>query len=242
MKLVVKENYEEASQYCAEYIINLVKKNPKAILGLATGTSPIGTYKYMIEDHEKNGTSYKDVSTYNLDEYCGLEATHPQSYHYFMRTQLFDHLDIDLKNTHIPDGTKDPAVEGKEYTALLAKHHRNLQLLGIGSNGHIGFNEPGTSFDSHVHKVALKESTIKDNAKLFFNGDEEAVPHYALTMGIADILDSDEILLIASGKRKAKAIQALVNGPVTEDCPASVLQKLDHVTIVCDKEAASLVK
>ncbi len=242
MKLVIKENYDEASRYCAEHIINLVKENPNAVLGLATGTSPVGTYKYMIQDHEKNGTSYKNVSTYNLDEYCGLEDDHPQSYHYFMKAHLFDAIDIDQANTHVPDGTKDPDEECQDYTALLSKHHRNLQLLGIGSNGHIGFNEPGTSFDSHVHKVALKESTIKDNAILFFNGDEEAVPHYAITMGIADILDSDEILLIASGKRKAKAIYALVNGPVTEDMPASILQTRDNVTIVCDREAASLLK
>lgn len=242
MKVIIKKNYEEVSQYVAQEIIHLVNVNPRAVLGLATGSSPIRTYELLKEDHMNNGTSYKQVCSYNLDEYSGLTLDHPQSYHYFMHKQLFDGLDIRPENIHLPDGEADPEKACAHYSAMLKKHPRDLQLLGVGSNGHIGFNEPGTSFASHTHKVALKESTIKDNARLFFNGDEEAVPHYAVTMGIRDILDAKKIILIACGARKAKAVAALVKGPVTTDCPASVLQTHPDVLIVIDEEAAQLLK
>lgn len=242
MKVIIKKDYEEVSQYVATQIEELVQANPHAILGLATGSSPIRTYELLKKDHQEKGTSYHDVSTYNLDEYCGLDPTHPQSYHYFMHKQLFDGLDLQEDHIHLPDGLNHPEKECEAYTQLLKDHPRDLQLLGIGSNGHIGFNEPGTSFTSHTHKVALKESTIQDNARLFFNGDVNAVPHYAVTMGICDIMDAHEIVLIACGKRKAKAIHDLVMGSVDENCPASILQKHPNVLIVIDEEAASLLK
>lgn len=241
MKVIIKKDYEEASRYVADLFINLVKKNPEAHVGLATGSSPVRAYELMQEDHKNNGTSWQNVKSFNLDEYCGLEPTHPQSYHYFMHKQLFDGLDIKEENIHVPDGLNNPEAECDRYTQLLADNPRDLQLLGIGSNGHIGFNEPGTPFDSHTHKVALKQSTITDNARLFFNGDEEAVPHFAVTMGIADIMEAKQIVLIACGERKAKAVKGLVEGPVTEDLPASVLQNHKDAIVVVDEAAAELL-
>ena len=240
MKVIVCENYEEESQKAFEVMKDVIQKNPHAILGLATGSSPEGLYKEMVKDYEENGTSYADITSYNLDEYVGIDRNHPESYYSFMHKHLFDHVNIKPENTHLPEGSTQ--ADADAYEAELKKVTIDLQLLGIGRNGHIGFNEPGTSFDSHTHKVALKESTIKDNARLFFNGDEDAVPHYAVTMGIRDILDAKKIILIACGARKAKAVAALVKGPVTTDCPASVLQTHPDVLIVIDEEAAQLLK
>lgn len=242
MKVVVKKDYEEASKYVADMFIDLVKTDPEAVIGLATGSSPVRAYELMQEDHKNHGTSWQGVKSYNLDEYCGLAPDHPQSYHYFMHKQLFDGLDVKEDNIHVPDGLNNPEAECDRYTKMLAENPRDLQLLGIGSNGHIGFNEPGTSFTSHTHKVALKQSTIKDNARLFFDGDEEAVPHFAVTMGIADIMDAKKIVLIACGERKAEAVKGLVEGPVSEDLPASVLQNHPDAVIVVDEAAASLLK
>lgn len=242
MKVVVKKDYEEASKYVADMFIDLVKTDPEAVIGLATGSSPVRAYELMQEDHKNHGTSWQGVKSYNLDEYCGLAPDHPQSYHYFMHKQLFDGLDVKEDNIHVPDGLNNPEAECDRYTKMLAENPRDLQLLGIGSNGHIGFNEPGTSFASHTHKVALKQSTIKDNARLFFDGDEEAVPHFAVTMGIADIMDAKKIVLIACGERKAEAVKGLVEGPVSEDLPASVLQNHPDAVIVVDEAAASLLK
>ena len=240
MKVIITENYEEMSKVAADILIDLVKSNPNAVLGLATGSSPIGTYKNMIEDHKTNGTSYKNVSSVNLDEYVGLTADHDQSYAYFMRTNLFDHIDIDQKNTNLPCGSaKDLQAECDRYNALLATKQQDVQVLGLGSNGHIGFNEPGTPIDSVTHPVQLAESTIKDNSRLFASIDE--VPRQAISMGIKNILQAKSILMVVSGKNKAEAVKGMVKGPVTPDLPASALQLHPFVTIVCDKDAASLL-
>ncbi len=239
MKVIITENYEEMSKKAAEIITELVKNNPKAILGLATGSSPIGTYKQMAIDC-KNGVSYKEVSTVNLDEYVGLTADHDQSYAYFMRTNLFDHLDIDQKNTNLPCGSaKDTKAECDRYNALLDTMKQDVQVLGIGSNGHIGFNEPGTPFDSVTHLVDLTESTIKDNSRMFASIDE--VPRQALSMGIKNIMQAKSIIMVASGKNKAEAVRGMVKGEITPALPASVLQLHPFVTVVCDKDAASLL-
>ncbi len=239
MKVIVTENYEEMSKKAAEIITELVKNNPNAILGLATGSSPIGTYKQMAVDC-KNGVSYKNVQTVNLDEYVGLTADHDQSYAYFMRTNLFDHLDIDQKNTNLPCGSApDVKAECDRYNALLEEMKQDVQVLGIGSNGHIGFNEPGTSFDSVTHLVDLTESTIKDNSRMFASIDE--VPRQALSMGIKNIMQAKSIIMVVSGKNKAEAVRRMVKGEITPDCPASVLQLHPFVTVVCDKDAASLL-
>lgn len=240
MQVIITENYEEMSKIAAELIIGIVKNNPNAILGLATGSSPIGTYQNMIKDHEKNGTSYKAVRTVNLDEYVGLTADHDQSYAYFMRSNLFDHIDIPLQNTNLPSGSApDVQAECDRYNALLATMQQDVQVLGLGSNGHIGFNEPGTSLSSVTHLVDLTENTIKDNSRLFASIDE--VPKQALSMGIKNIMQAKSIVMVVSGKNKAQAVKGMVQGEITTDLPASVLQLHPCVTVICDKDAASLL-
>ena len=242
MKLIIVENYEEASIEAAKVMLEVVKNNPTANLGLATGSTPIRMYELMIEDHKKNGTSYKDIKSFNLDEYFGLEATHPQSYHYFMNKHLFSGIDINPENVHVPNGAGDIQVSCDDYNKLLAENPIDIQLLGIGSNGHIGFNEPGTDFNSKTHYVDLKESTIKDNARLFFNGDEDAVPKQAISMGIQNIMDAKSVVLIACGKNKENAVKGMIEGPVTPELPASVLQNHKDVTVIIDKAAAALLE
>ncbi len=238
MKVIITENYEEMSKVAADLIINIVKNNPNAVLGLATGSSPIGTYDNMVKDHLENGTSYKNVRTVNLDEYVSLSADHDQSYAYFMRKNLFDRVDIDLANTNLPSGVApDAQAECDRYNALLDTMKQDIQLLGLGSNGHIGFNEPGTPFGSVTHLVDLTENTIKDNSRLFDNIND--VPRQALSMGIKNIMQADSILMVVSGANKADAVYGMVKGDVTPDLPASVLQLHPNVTIVCDKAAAA---
>ena len=240
MKVIITENYDEMSKKAAEIMIDLVKKNPNAILGLATGSSPIGMYKEMAKDCANGGASYKNVSTVNLDEYVGLTADHDQSYAYFMRTNLFDHIDIDQKNTNLPCGSApDAQKECDHYNALLETMKQDVQVLGLGSNGHIGFNEPNTPFGSVTHLVDLTENTIKDNSRLFNSIDE--VPRQALSMGIKNIMQAKSVLMVVSGKNKSQAVYGMVKGEVTPALPASVLQLHPNVTIICDKDAASLL-
>lgn len=241
MKVIIVENYEEASQEAAKIFINQVKEKPKSILGLATGSTPVRMYELLREDHEKNHTSYKDVKSYNLDEYFGLDASHPQSYHYFMYKNLFNGIDIKDENVHVPCGQGNIQENCDEYNKMLAENPIDIQLLGIGSNGHIGFNEPGTSFDAVTHKVDLKQSTIEDNARLFFDGKIDDVPKQAISMGIKNIMNAKSILILAFGKGKAEAVKGMIEGPVTTDLPASVLQNHDDVTVIIDKDAASLL-
>ena len=240
MKVIVTKNYDEMSEKAAEILINVVKNNPSAVLGLATGSSPIGTYKNMIKDCKENGTSYKKVSTVNLDEYVSLNKDHDQSYAYFMRTNLFDHIDIDQTNTNLPCGVaSDLQAECDRYNSVLEKLVPDIQVLGLGSNGHIGFNEPDTPFDSVTHIVDLTENTIKDNSRLFASIDE--VPRQALSMGIKNIMQAKSIIMVVSGKNKAEAVKGMVKGKITPALPASVLQLHPNVTIVCDEDAASLL-
>ena len=240
MKVIIVENYEEMSAKAAEILTDIVKKNPKAVLGLATGSSPIGTYQNMAKDHRENGTSYKEVVSVNLDEYVGLTADHDQSYAYFMYENLFKNIDIPLANTNLPSGSaKDLQAECDRYNALLEEYQQDVQVLGLGSNGHIGFNEPGTPFGSTTHLVDLAESTIKDNSRLFASIDE--VPRQALSMGIKNIMNAKSILVVVSGKNKAAAVYGMVKGEVTTNLPASVLQLHPAVTVICDKDAASLL-
>ena len=240
MKVIVTENYEEMSRKAFEVMAEVVKNNPRAVLGLTTGSTPLGLYRNMIEDHEKNGTSYREIKTVNLDEYAGLDYSSDQSYVYFMRHNLFDHIDIDLKNTNIENGkAADREAECARYNALLEALPRDIQVLGIGSNGHIAFNEPGTPFGSVTHIVDLAESTIRDNSRMFASIDE--VPRQAFTMGLKNIMNAKKILILANGENKAKAVYGLVRGEVTEKVPASVLQLHPDCTLVCDRAAASLL-
>ena len=241
MKLIICENYEEASAEAAKVMLGIIKNKPTANLGLATGSTPVKMYELMVEDHEKNGTSYKYIKSYNLDEYYGLEHTHPQSYYYFMQKHLFSKVDIKPENVHVPKGSGDIQASCDEYNKLLAENVIDIQLLGIGSNGHIGFNEPGTSFGAVTHVVDLKQSTIEDNARLFFDGKIEDVPKQAVSMGISNIMNAKSVLLLAFGKGKAEAVKGMIEGPVTEELPASILQKHQDVTVILDKDAASLL-
>lgn len=241
MKVVIVKDYDEMSAKAFEVVAGVVKSNPNAVLGLATGSTPIGLYKNMIKDHKENGTSYKNVKTVNLDEYAGLDYSSDQSYVYFMRDNLFDHIDIDLKNTNIENGkAADRAAECDRYNALLETLQQDVQVLGIGSNGHIAFNEPGTEFGSVTHIVDLTESTIKDNSRLFERIED--VPRQAFTMGLKNIMNAKKILIMANGANKAKAVYGLVKGKVTEEVPASILQLHPDCVLVCDEAAAALIK
>ena len=237
MKVIITKNYEELSERAAEIMLGIVKQNPKAILGLATGTTPLGLYAKMISDHMENGTDYSQIRTVNLDEYKGLPKTHEQSYAYFMRKNLFEGLGIAPEQTDIENGTaKDERAECARYDALLEEEPRDIQLLGLGSNGHIAFNEPGTPFGSGTHVVTLAESTVKDNARLF--EDISEVPRKAFTMGIKQIMQAKKILILASGSNKADAVYKMVRGEVTEQVPASVLQQHPDCTLIADGAAA----
>lgn len=239
MKVIVCKTKEEASQKACEIMTGIVKANPKANLGLATGSTPVQLYANMVEDHKVNGTSYKEVKTFNLDEYFGLEQSHPQSYHYFMCYHLFNHIDVDMNNVHVPKGTGNIEEEADNYNKMLAENVLDIQLLGIGSNGHIGFNEPGTPFDSKTHKVDLKQSTIEDNARLFFDGKIEDVPTQAVSMGIANIMEAKKVLLLAFGEGKQDAVWGMVEGPKTEELPASALQDHPDCVLIVDEAAAA---
>ncbi len=242
MKVIIVKNYDEASVEASKIMLAAIKSNPNIHLGLATGSTPVGLYKIMVQDHKDNGTSYSGIKSFNLDEYYGLESTHDQSYYYFMMEHLFNHVDVDVANVHIPPSLGDVEAGCNRYNEMLATEGVDLQLLGIGSNGHIGFNEPGTSFDAVTRVIDLEPSTVADNARLFFNGDEAAVPKQAVTQGIKNIMDAREVLLIACGENKADAVKGMIEGEITNDLPASILQKHDNVTVIIDEAAASKLK
>lgn len=240
MKTIIVDNYDEMSKVGAKLIADFVKANSHAVLGLATGTTPLGTYAILADECQKGNLSFKNVHTVNLDEYVGLGIESDQSYVWFMNHNLFDKIDIDKNNTNLPNGkATDLQAECERYTNLVGELRQDVQLLGLGSNGHIAFNEPGTAFDSHTHVVRLTENTIKDNSRLFTNIDD--VPTNALTMGIADIMQAKKIVILASGINKAKAVYNTVVGKVDENCPASVLQKHPDAVLIVDKAAAQLL-
>jgi glucosamine-6-phosphate deaminase len=240
MRLIRAKNYEDASRKVASILAAQVVLKPDCVLGLATGSSPVGAYQQMIKWCEKGDVDFSQTKTVNLDEYVGLAADHDQSYAYFMRKNLFDNIDINLKNTNLPCGSApDSQAECDRYNALLETKKQDVQVLGLGSNGHIGFNEPGTPLDSVTHLVDLTENTIKDNSRLFNSIDE--VPRQALSMGIKNIMQAKSILMVVSGKNKAEAVRGMVKGEITTQLPASVLQLHPFVTIICDKDAASLL-
>ena len=226
------EASKEAYKILKEHI------NENSTLGLATGSTPTDLYKEMIVDFENGGFSYKNIKSYNLDEYVGISYEHPESYHKFMDTNLFDYIDINKDNIYIPDASaSDLELAVKTYQEQLNNAQIDVQILGIGSNGHIGFNEPGTSFDSGVHVIDLKEETIKANAR-FFGGDTTLVPKQAMTMGIKDIMKAKTIILLAFGKEKRDAIRHLVAGEViSEDIPCTILKNHPNVFVLVDADA-----
>lgn len=240
MKVIIASDYDDLVQKAFEIVKGTVIANPRAVLGLATGQTPIALYRLMVDDHKRCGTSYKQVRAVNLDEYKGLSADNPQSYAYYMRENLFDRIDIDPNNTYIENGAAEDAdSECKRYDNILRAIARDLQLLGLGSNGHIAFNEPHSPFDGETHVVKLAESTLQDNSRLF--GDVRRVPTHAYTMGIKQIMAAKRILILASGQRKADAVRELVCGTVKESFPASVLQLHPDCTLIIDEAASSKI-
>lgn len=240
MNIHIYRNKKELDLAVSEILIETVKSNPKSILGLATGSTPIGVYELLIKDHQTNHTDYSNVTTVNLDEYVKIGKNHPESYLSFMKKNLFDHININHQNVYIPDGeTSDLTQACTDYNQVLTQFVPDVQILGIGSNGHIGFNEPGTPFGIKTHIVTLAEKTRKDNARFFESLD--LVPKEAITMGIQNIMDAKKIILMASGANKAEAIKQMLSGPITETLPASVLQNHPNVEVFIDKEAAKLI-
>ncbi|HPT78673.1 MAG TPA: glucosamine-6-phosphate deaminase [Candidatus Atribacteria bacterium] len=223
----------------AREIVKQIKSKPDSVLGLATGSTPEGIYRRLVEKHKNGEVSFARVKTFNLDEYVGIPESHVCSYHYFMDTNLFRHVDIDPNATHIPDGNAmDLNAECRKYEEMIAQSGGiDLQLLGIGPNGHIGFNEPETPFESLTHVVDLTDSTINANARFFES--HEQVPRQAVTMGIKSIMQARRIILVAKGAPKAHVIMRAIKGPVTPKVPASVLQLHPNVLIILDHDAAS---
>ena len=239
MRIYCEKDYDAMSRRAACVIAAQVVSKPDCVLGLATGSSPVGTYKQLIQWHKQGDLSFREVRSVNLDEYYGLAPDHDQSYRYFMQANLFDHVDIVPENTNVPDGlAKDPAAEGERYEKLAAGlGYADLQLLGMGRNGHIGFNEPCADFPLATHLVDLTESTIEANARFFASADD--VPRQALTMGIGTIMKARKILVVVSGGDKADAVWKAFTGPITPEVPASILQLHPDVTLVGDESALS---
>ena len=238
--LKVFESAEEIAVYCADLIESLILKKPDCVLGLATGASPIPTYRELIRRYEAGRISFRQVKTFNLDEYCGIPRDDKNSYYTFMHEQLFDHIDIREENVHIPDGNAtDPAAFCKQYDQMIRDAGGiDLQILGVGTNGHIGFNEPADKFTKGTFCIALAPSTKVSNSIYFENGK---VPDHAVTMGIATIMSARQIVLIATGEKKRFAVSGAVNGDITPMCPASVLQLHPNAQILADRAAATLV-
>lgn len=240
MNVITVRDYAELSSLAGRLVTELIRSKPDCTLGLATGGTPLGTYQYLVERYRAGEISLKDVQTFNLDEYCELPRKHPQSYYHFMNENLFRHVDIHPENIHIPcTENGDLQAQCDTYNGLLREARLDLQLLGIGSNGHIGFCEPGTPFDQETFHTRLSETTRLDNQRFFNSLDE--VPTTAITMGISNILQASSILLIASGASKAECVAQMVNGPITEQVPASALRQHANVTVIVDEAAAALL-
>ena len=237
MRVIVVENYEEMSKKAALMIASQLYLNPKSVLGLATGSTPVGMYEELIRLYESGEIDFSQAMSFNLDEYYGISKDKKQSYHSFMKETFFDHINIPEDKRFIPDGlAEDVETECRNYDkSIIEMGGIDIQVLGIGVNGHIGFNEPNINFEAKTHLVNLDEQTIKDNARFFDSIDE--VPRQAISMGMKTIMQSKKIVLLASGKNKADAIQKTIEGKITSDLPASLLQIHKDVVIIVDKEA-----
>ncbi len=239
MKIYVTEDYQTMSRKAANILSAQIILKPTSVVGLATGSTPVGMYKQLVIWYEKGDLDFAQVKTVNLDEYVGLEPTHEQSYHHFMQSNLFEHVNINPANTNIPDGlAPDPQAECDWYNQVIRRMGGiDIQVLGMGHNGHIGFNEPGDAFELETHVVDLSERTIQANARFFSSPDE--VPRQAMTMGIKSIMMARKILMMVSGEDKAEAVWKAFSGPVTPQVPASILQLHPYVTLVGDRAALS---
>jgi len=242
MEVIVTRDYEEMSKTAARVVAQVLNLKPNAVLGLATGSTPLGLYKELIRMHREEGLDFSQVTTFNLDEYVGLPRTHPQSYYYFMQENLFKHINVPKQNIYVPSGTTS------NYAAFCQWYEQrirecggiDLQVLGIGTDGHIAFNEPSSSLGSRTRIKTLARQTIEDNARFF--GSPEEVPVYAITMGVGTILEARKIMLLASGRQKAPAVAAAIEGPVTSMITASALQLHRDAMCIIDREAASQLK
>jgi len=257
MIIIIKKNYDELSKEAAKIIKEAILEKPNLVLGLATGSTPLGTYQELIQMHKEGILDFSRIITFNLDEYLGLSANHPQSYHYYMKKNLFGEININPENIHIPECSEGwrrtnvlrvPDGTAKDVKALCRDYEKaiqetggiDLQILGIGSDGHIGFNEPGTSLDSRTHVAKLAESTIRDNSRFFEK--KEDVPESAITMGVQTIFEAKKIILLASGENKATAVAKALEGPITSQITASILQRHSNTIVILDEKAASKLK
>jgi len=242
MRVIISKNYEEMGKKAAEIVAERLRKKPDLVLGLATGSTPVGMYKELIRMHKEGNLDFSKVKTFNLDEYCGLSPDHPQSYHYFMWENLFNHININPANVYIPSGDIEN-VEAfcKWYEEKIKEAGGiDLQVLGIGRDGHIGFNEPGSSLTSRTRIKTLTEETVEDNARFFER--KEDVPRYAVSMGLGTIMEAKECLLLANGANKAEAIQKAIEGPVSASITASLLQFHPRAIFILDEEASKNLK
>jgi glucosamine-6-phosphate deaminase len=242
MQIVILPSANDVAAYGANVFIRQLKQKPKSVLGLATGSTPVALYQKLIDAYQQEMISFRQTTTFNLDEYLGVKGDHPQSYRHFMNQQLFNHIDVDPNLTHVPPGNAgNPISACEEYEKIIENCGGiDLQLLGIGRNAHIGFNEPSSGLRSRTRVKTLTQETIEDNARFF--AADEFQPHLSITMGIGTILDSRQVILLATGASKAQAIQDTVEGPLSASCPASALQMHQSALIVIDEAAASQLK
>lgn len=242
MRVIVEPHTGAVALRAAEFVADLVRRRPTCVLGLATGSTPLGLYAELIRQHREEGLDFSRVVTFNLDEYVGLGPAHPQSYRYFMHENFFRHINVDVRNTHVPDGRAlDFEAHCEQYERLIREEGGiDLQVLGIGSDGHIAFNEPGSSLGSRTRLKTLTAETVRDNARFF--GSLDAVPRLAVTMGVGTILESRSCLLLACGQGKAQAIRDAIEGPVTAQVTASALQLHREVIAIVDEEAAQSLR
>ena len=241
MRVLITDSYDQMGLEAAKIVAGQIYLKPNSVLGLATGSTPLSMYERLVAVHRTVGLDFSEVTTFNLDEYIGMGPDNPQSYHYFMQEHFFKHINIKPENIHIPNGmAQDVIAEGERYEQLIAaKGGIDLQVLGIGQNAHIGFNEPDVKFAATTHKVELDEETILANSRFFNNVDE--VPRYAISMGIKTIMMAEHVVLLANGRNKARAVYKAVCGDVTPEAPASILQLHRDVVVILDKEAADLL-
>ncbi len=245
MRVIIVKDYDRMSKLAAKFIADELRRKPALVLGLATGSTPIGMYQELIRMHKEEGLDFSKVITFNLDEYIGLPKDHPESYHSFMWKHFFQHVNIPESQIHIPDGTL-PMEDIPAYCEWYEKRIKevggiDIQVLGIGRDGHIGFNEPGSSLGSRTRIKTLARETREDNAR-FFDGNIDAVPKYAITMGVGTIMEARMLLLLASGPNKAEAVKKTVEGPITAMCPASIMQLHPKAVAIIDQEAAKYLE
>jgi glucosamine-6-phosphate deaminase len=242
MRVIITKDYEEMSDRAAEIMLAAIEANPKIVLGLATGSTPVGLYRRMADAHAGKSLDFSQVVTFNLDEYVGLAPDHDQSYRYFMNTELFNHVNIKPENTHVPDGLSESLLAScADYEKMIAEAGGiDLQVLGIGRDGHLAFNEPGTSLGSRTHVTSLTEETISDNSRFFDNPED--VPRFAVTMGIASILEARQLLFMANGENKADVVAAALEGPISVSVTASAMQLHPDVVAIVDEPAAGRLR